>query len=481
MAKYYLRVEGVNLSSFVYDTQDLSTIRGGGLLLLDAVEWVKEWLQKASSVSNLTSISTGASMGLFSFESDNGEVIKRTIFDYLNLHHEQLKHATFVVAVKEYEIDNDFIKDKETLIARNRWQQMQSPSIAVPAQSSDNPCRIDMVRPAKEKYTDPDTPMEQKYISASVNVRRAYGIEQKRELYYKYNETAKQEQWKFVNDLDKLTEDANKDSLHHKMAVIYLDGNGFGKIRDNSCKTAGDEKEFNRQIKDYRKKMLSDLLHRMRNDNDWKNGDLYRIETLLWGGDELMWVVPAWKGWETLMFFYKQSSDWKFKNTKDEEAPLTHAGGIVFCHHNAPIYRIKNLAHKLSDVAKKKAKEIDNKNPPNLFAYQILESFDHISHDFDDIRKKWATDGKAESLILDGNNMEDIQKNINVLKDSEFPKSKLHEIIKKLRSGQNANDVIEKTIKGLSDNITNLINLNIACNGDKAKWGHITDLWNYII
>ena len=29
-----------------------------------------------------------------------------------------------------------------------------------------------------------------------------------------------------------------------------------------------------------------------------------RIETLLWGGDDLLWVVPAWKGIETLVHFF---------------------------------------------------------------------------------------------------------------------------------------------------------------------------------
>ena len=38
--QYYLRVEGVNLAHFVYDTQDLSTVRGGSLLLLRAVDEV---------------------------------------------------------------------------------------------------------------------------------------------------------------------------------------------------------------------------------------------------------------------------------------------------------------------------------------------------------------------------------------------------------------------------------------------------------
>lgn len=39
---YYLRVEGVNLGNFVNDTNDLATIRGGSLLLLEAMELVEE-------------------------------------------------------------------------------------------------------------------------------------------------------------------------------------------------------------------------------------------------------------------------------------------------------------------------------------------------------------------------------------------------------------------------------------------------------
>ena len=37
MNKYLLRIEGVNLNHFVFDTRDLSTVRGGSLLLLAAI------------------------------------------------------------------------------------------------------------------------------------------------------------------------------------------------------------------------------------------------------------------------------------------------------------------------------------------------------------------------------------------------------------------------------------------------------------
>lgn len=38
MTKYYLWVEALNLDSFVYDTNDISTIRGGSFLLLRAIQ-----------------------------------------------------------------------------------------------------------------------------------------------------------------------------------------------------------------------------------------------------------------------------------------------------------------------------------------------------------------------------------------------------------------------------------------------------------
>jgi hypothetical protein len=48
-----------------------------------------------------------------------------------------------------------------------------------------------------------------------------------------------------------------------------------------------------------------------------------RFETLLWGGDELVWVVPAWQGWWTLDFFFRKARRWEYNNI-----PLKHAAGL---------------------------------------------------------------------------------------------------------------------------------------------------------
>jgi len=45
---FYLRIEAVNLSHFINDTNDLSTTRGGSLLLLEAMDKVEDIIKNNS-------------------------------------------------------------------------------------------------------------------------------------------------------------------------------------------------------------------------------------------------------------------------------------------------------------------------------------------------------------------------------------------------------------------------------------------------
>jgi len=459
--KYYLRVEAVNLSNFIYDTKDLNTIRGGGLLLLDSIDKLKEKFN-----GKLKSIATGASSGLFELivkDIDDAENIKRCIESYINNDNE-LKHATFVVDILESgESDTDFRTNREKLIALNRWRQMQSPSVAVPSRCSkyDRPCQIDMVRPATYKGD------ERLHISESVYNRRKYGKNKKQGFYKQFTGI----ELEYVNELGELTEtkDESKDNLNHKMAVIYIDGNNFGKIQSDA-KTQGELMCWDKTIKCYREDMLTKLLNEIKDKEEWKNGREIRLETLLWGGDEIMWVVPAWVGWWTLDFFYQQSKDWKF-----QDRPLKHAGGIVFCHHNAPIHRITDLARELAGLAKEKCR---NKS---LFAYLRLESFDHIGTKGirDYIKDTYGSKIGYEDFVLDGEKMFEISENIKKLKESEFSKSLLYKIVKAIVSNDDIKDLVKKFAKKDIKEVLN--DLNCLLNGEYAKWIHIAEILDYIV
>lgn len=464
-------MEAVNLCNFVYDTQDLSTIRGGGHILLSAVEEVEKKYK-----SFLEKISCGASVGLFAIKEDKkAEDVVKEIRGFL-ANDEYFKHATFVVnAVKGTGADN-YRRDLERLMAANRWQQMRSPSYAVPSdKSSSTVCEVDLIRPAILSDS-------KGLISRSTHKRREKGKENKRKDFYEkisgYEVTGS-----FVNELDKLTGDSNN-PLDHKMAVIYIDGNGFGKIQDNKCKRPDTHKEFDDYLSEKYKKFMYELFQHIDNSKcAWFTPDVqdsaYRLETLLWGGDERMWVVPAWKGWELLQFFFDHTSDWRF-----EDRRLTHAAGIVFCHHKAPIHRITALARGLADEVKKVSRS------RNACAYQILESFDHVGRDLAGFRAERCPSGETTaSLVIGGNNMGRIAEEIRKLQSSEFSTSRLHRIVSSLLATDEPSRVMAYELieelktewSGADSTAGNILNtLEPLLGGKRTMWVHLAELWNYI-
>jgi hypothetical protein len=466
MTNYYLRMEGVNLSNVVHDTQDLSTIRGGGLMLLHAVKEA----QKAEPA--LEEISTGASTGLFSFTATDdaaAKCVRDKIISHLD-DHEQYRHCTFVVDIMA--ATDSFERDREALLAANRWRQIQSPSLAVPSRVDRcmAPCSTDLVRP--------QSPLEKRLgkdgerISESVFQRRTYGKLKKQGFYEE--ETGISALAGFVNDLGGLSSDTCQGNLHHKLAVIYLDGNGFGSLQ-TACKTPGDLKGFDTDIKGKRKDFLKELFQqKILKEPGWKTreGEI-RLEILLWGGDEMILVVPAWKGWETLDFFYQQARNWSIDGNN-----LFHAGGLVFCHHKAHIHRITALAKELAELAKYDRSK-------NLFLSKTLESFDHIGDNAESFFNKSAKQVTGEAdykpFVLDGLNMQKIAENIVVLKRNEFPRSKIYQFLKELHAGKSsvAQETIDMTIK--ESNSQESVEASISLlNGEAMRWLHVAELWDYI-
>lgn len=315
MTKHYLRFEGVNLDNFINDTNVLSTIRGGSLLLLDAVEKVAK--QPFAGVS-LTPISTGASSGLFEFTVDgdtNAERVRDEVRAFLE-RDDYFGHATFVVDTRV--ASGDFTKDREILLAMNRWQQMQRPSVVVPAHNNDpavvEACAHDLTRPATRKVHR----VQNEPVSEASKCRFDFGRENKQRLYVEELEKLEDRSLEglikainsdpepFAGDLDVLTSDQDRGNLHHKMAVIHFDGNKFGRLACRACETENDFRDFDTAVKRFRRQFLAGLLSGMEKDAAWKtSGRSRRVEVLLWGGDEATLVVPAWKGWETAALLFE--------------------------------------------------------------------------------------------------------------------------------------------------------------------------------
>lgn len=389
MPPFYLQVEAINLDSFVYDTNDISTIRGGGLgLLLDAQTEVEGALRKLPGPPQLTVATSGASRIVWRVENAEQDGAIEESRKALAAH-DALRHATF--AVETCLDEGRFREHTEALAAKTRWNQMRSPTLAFPSltKTADQPCEDDQLRPATKEWRLPQDPNGERKVlrlSEATHARRRRGAHARQNLYkqvlgsgYAFGPDA------FTDDLGTLSIDEARGNLNGKMAVFYADGNDFGGVQRDLCHTPEDQEKFDETVQRRNKDFLRTLLDRARADPGLNTafgttGSRMRLETLLWGGDEVMFVVPAWRGLHLARIFFEAMKGPTFEGINKEgntdSRNLTHAAGLVFCNHKAPIARMRKLAIDLAE----RAKGATGRREPAL-AYQMLESFDHTGVD----------------------------------------------------------------------------------------------------
>lgn len=473
-----IRVEGVDHSQTIFDTNDLSTQRGASLAYLAAPSFLIE-AAKDIFDSKVEKVWVGASAGVFwlHVEKDPSEVERKlseilrdpskikvgaakhnggSFWTQLDLD-PVLPHLNFVVVAEK--IDDD---DKKTLtqarfklLARARQAQLQSPTVSWP-KPKDNvwiPCRLNPNLPANGEGG----------LSLSVMSRRTFGRYQKHKFYQKcafgidFNLT---KAGCFAKELGHLVckpPDWVKLAVQNKIAHFYLDGNSFTRKREGMIGKAGDalkaEKEFSKSVQAARGKMLRELLSALEkidemsfvvgdknNVNEVKN-KIFRFETLLWGGDEAAFVMPAWAA----LFALKTLSE---NFTKDEwkmdGEMLTQKVGIYICDRKTPIVIAKKIAESLADSAKMGIPD-NAKGDANVAQIMVTESAEppmditNLGPDaLKDYREKyfgWG-DPKAFTIHLD----KDISGLIDGLakvqsEEGGLPRSQLYELLRNKTPG----------------------------------------------
>lgn len=374
-----LRVEAVNLRFVIDDTQKLPVRRSGGLMLLQAIDDIQSHFH-----DRMEPISTGASVGLFKVSDPNSEQLVQDIQAFLANTEQPYAHATFVV---KHATGSDFTTVNEALITAIRWQQMQMPSFSTRWGSSPWICEMDKVRPAGQSIFLANGHTAR--VSAAVKQRWHDGQKLRSNFYRKM---AVNPNYSYTQDTDSLSTlpITNHPSapqipknLNGKMAVFYVDGNNFGKIQ-RACKTPEALKRWDETIKGLRKQLLGHLL-------DWlKSAETAQgvaadsplpFETLLWGGDECLFLLPAWYALEFTKKFFEYTADWNYNGT-----PLRHAVGLVFVKHSAPIGPMQKLAKNLADNGKSTAALKKH----NTLSWVVLESFDHVGNS---MQAYWSSRG----------------------------------------------------------------------------------------
>jgi len=400
MTIYYLRIEGVNLGAVLDDTPQVSVQRGASYLLRKAAITLT---QPDTVGLRLTPISIGASIGVYECEAepDQEQVLAATVQHALNSH-DDYRHFTFVVAAVA--ASDNFQQDCERLITLNRWQQMQMPALSLEglAGSTQAPCGWQGVRPADtHKWMDQDTKIP---MSRSVLTRYNAGRDLRQEFYRKEAGNAYAD-CQFTDDLHQLANNPNKGQLSDKLAVFYFDGNQFGKLLRRIIgkhKTEDPKalyRDVDNKLREFLRGYLAAFLTHARANTDYLTDDgRLRLEVLMWGGDEVLIVVPAWCGLDSLAFFYNHIAEWNIKNE-----PLTFASGIIFAHQKTPLSRLKQcVKEELAENVKKTLKKMSGQKEKSMlrngFDYLILESIDYPVEPLAQFRQKVYRD-LSQSLV----------------------------------------------------------------------------------
>ncbi|WP_372015912.1 hypothetical protein [Tistrella mobilis] len=394
----------MNFSAVLSDTEDLSTIRGSGLAMLHAIEYAALVLEHLTGEA-VEQVTTGASVGVFrvrAADQADAWTVARNLRARLTAHAPAaangeaellrvLDHLSILTAACA--ATADFLADMETLLALIRWQQQQAPSLVLPA-AGGKPgeatpiCPNDRTRLADTYiFRRKDEGSGPYPASRSVRDRHAYGRLYKQTLYDRViygtpylgggGSRFKPPERGYADELADLARRPDE-ALDGKMAVLYADGNRFSKqiraLVEESDTPIETQKAIDKALQGWRSKLLEKVVELIgRDDSDYP---LMRIETLLWGGDELIWVLPAWRGWEVAALFAEHIRNEPVE--KDGRSmDMSHGLGMVFCHYDAPINGIRTLAKNLADKVAKAERT------STRLAVMVLESFDAVGQDLE--------------------------------------------------------------------------------------------------
>lgn len=410
MRRFLVRIEAVNLSSSIFDTQDLSTIRGGSFACLD----LPQVLIRAVPALRRREVFSGASqaVALLDVEDDTDQTLLEGKIARLAAGGEGIEGLSLglAAALPHVQIlgvavpfDGDFQQASASAVARLRRRQLAQPSIDLgerPGVGSRRPCQVDGARPAITEVTKGDKRL---HISRSVAVRRRIGIEGRSRVYGREIGDAL-EGVAFVDSFLELTADAPRGlppSLSGKMAVIKLDGNKFTRSRNDWISKAHDPGEaagvFSDKVVAARRRFLSALLEMVRDDPKMRTSDgKLRFETLMWGGDESLFVLPAWKVRDLLDVIASDmsSESWSLGSG----IRLTTAYGVLICSAKMPISIAKSLVESLLDSAK----ALNGGGTRDRLTLQIIESIEAPTGDVRGLRRQLYETDADGAFTLSG-------------------------------------------------------------------------------
>ena len=417
----YLWFEAVDFYQSLSDTSKLPIMRGASIAMLEAPVKLHEWLRGKAPDGDIEAelIFAGASQGLLELKvasMEQAEAIMQQALaafasdeitttaqyaDGQDLAGRPLavfSTLSFVYGLAEIS-DDAAAKDRRDAVElakmRAKLAQLQGQPRRKALEPSDRVCAFNRNLPANRTINGIDNGKDIKiHVSDSVEKRRQLGVDARQTLFgrllvqsrdlFDVSKVAQQELeaagkasqgLQFATDFETILDNPPEPnnlpvSLKGKFAIFYADGNKFGRLRDAAGGDPASLKSFSNKLQDLQVgKLMGQLLHWLTKHEHARTLDgQLAFETLLWGGDELMFVMPSWLGIEFAQKFFEWTADenWVWNGER-----MTFGAGLLFAPRKSPIKDLSAYVHDLGDCAKSC---FDKGHPYGQLQIDVLES-----------------------------------------------------------------------------------------------------------
>jgi hypothetical protein len=483
MGEYLLRYEASEFDATVFDLAQLSAIRGASLALHYSEHLVNRVIKH--HVPGFKVVFSGASQGAYRFEADAAaaKLVLAEVRYALQKndgdtgpHH----HLAYVVDMVEFE---DLPTALAEATALNDAQKLQSEGWPLPAFNvgvSSFDAIGGRMRPAD--VSGYKVGGEKQNVSAAFEARHRFGHKARRAFYGEIIEEKLDVD--VVEDFHEMVKDADERlplSVKNKIGVFYADGNGLGSHAEASLQ-AGNLDKYSEQLKAHQKALMQRILDwRAKNDFHYY-GSNWRFETLLWGGDEVCFAMPAWLALDFADMFFEATAGWNVLGK-----PITQAAGLVVCSFKTPIRQAKNVAEDLAEICKNTSKA------ESLLQIEVFESLSLPDSDLGKYRQKLYganSETLGKQCAIKGSDFSGFLDRLRYLKSSDkpLPRSQVYKLLRKGVSDEELKQAyLEYYVLAGKDRAPDEASLHVVKPIDgienpdfKLQLGMISMLWDYV-
>jgi len=314
----FVCVQGCFLDHVILNTNDIRTIRGASVLL----ESLALELMNAMASDRPILLRSGGSQAYVSVDGTT-DSIRHKVAAFCKTGwraHMVLRHGVA-----------DTLDHAERRMRASAYRDWTIP-VPSPAQGS-RLDEIDHARPATDQVADPEG--GHKHVS-----RRTYDLRDagaRRRPHFQIDPV-----FSFHDMIEAPPENPGM-VVANKLAVVYADGSGFGAL----SQAMGGE-AFSKRLADCNAALGKRLVEWVTKCEGWGlHEGRSRLEILLWGGDDMTFVMPAWLLFPFLHQFFDEIGKWDF----DGRRPDFRCGAII-AGYKVPIRLLRRMAYDAQDSIK---------------------------------------------------------------------------------------------------------------------------------